>query len=73
MKYKLYRAVYSTANSRYRKGDYEEMAISDDVIDPPEDFFVGGHDGVENIGEIEIDGDTHLLPESFSFRDGLNL
>lgn len=60
MKYRIY-------HGQYPNGKYEIVAISVDVTEPPEDFFLAGAE-IKKMGEIEIEGDTHLLAESFSVK-----
>ena len=66
MKYKLYRAEYPQGSGKVRPGGYDEVAVSEEAMDEPEDFFLSGHSGVTLFGEIEVEGDTHLLPDHFS-------
>jgi hypothetical protein len=41
------------------------LAISESVTENPAEYFLPGTSDVEKIGELEIEGDTHLLNAFF--------
>lgn len=63
------REVYHIYGASYPDGSLVTLAISEETLvnEDPEAFFVPGLDTLSMLGEIEIDGDTHLLPDSMIF------
>lgn len=53
------------------ENDFEVLAICTCELSKenlPGDYFKPRHDKVKRSGELEIEGDTHLLPASFSVK-----